>query len=330
MADQVRLASIGLGWWGNVLADAAVAAGAEVAACYARNLEARHEFARKHGCVAAPSFEAVLADPAIDGILLATPHSTHADLIVAAAAAGKHVFVEKPLALTVVESKRAIAAMDEAGLVLQVGHNKRRHPAMRRLKEMVTGGELGQVISMETNQSVANALGFAPGYWRADRAESPLGGMTSLGVHMIDNMHYLLGPIGRVFAFTNVLMDQPPIDDVTAVVVEFESGTLGYLGTSFVVPRTTSVALRGTDAAAFSTEDGARFFVQARGDDAPTEEPVEQLDTVADELAEFARCIGGGGIPETGGPEALEVIAVMEAMMAASESGTAQAVGDFR
>jgi predicted dehydrogenase len=330
MSEKVRLASVGLGWWGNVLADGAVARGAEIAACFARTPESREEFARKQGCEAAPSYEAVLDDPAIDGVILAIPHSTHADYVVTAAAAGKHVFVEKPFTLTVADAKRAIAAMEEAGKVLLVGHNRRRQPAIRRLKELVAGGDLGLVVAIETNQSVPNAHKFAPGYWRADRAESPLGSMTSLGVHMIDTMHYLLGPVGRVFAFTNVLIEQPPIDDVTTVVFEFESGALGYLGTSFVVPRTATVAVRGTDAAAMVAEDGARFYLQNREDPAPVEEPIEKLDTVADELGEFVRCIREGGTPETGGTEALEVIAVMEAMVAASESGTAQAVADFR
>ena len=330
MTDTVKLASIGLGWWGNMLADAAVAAGAEIAACFARYPEARDEFAAKHGCVAASSFEAVLADPAIDGVLIATPHTTHADYIVAAAAAGKHVFVEKPLALTVTDAKRAMMATEGAGTVLLVGHNRRRQPAMRRLKEMIAGGDLGHVVAIETNQSIPNALGFAPDYWRADRAENPLGGMANLGVHMIDTMNYLLGPIDRVSAFSNLLIEQPPIDDITVVIVEFESGVLGYLGTSFVVPRTTTVAVRGTDASAESTEDGARFFVQARADAAPTEKDVEQIDTVADELGEFVRCIGDGGTPETGGPEALEAVAVMDAMTASAESATVQRVADFR
>lgn len=330
MTDNVRLASVGLGWWGKVLAEKAVAGGAEIAACYARTAEAREEFARSQGCEAASSYEAVLADPAIDGVILATPHSTHGDYIVAAAEAGKHVFVEKPFTLTVADGKRSMAAMAEAGRVLMVGHNRRRQPAIRRMKELVTNGELGLVVAIETNQSVPNAHKFAPGYWRADRTESPLGSMTSLGVHMIDTMHYLLGPIGRVFAFTKVLIEQPPIDDTTTVVFEFESGALGYLGTSFVVPRSATVVVRGTDRAALMAEDGARFFLQDRADPVPVEQSLEPLDTVADELGEFVNCIREGGTPETGGPEGLEVIAVLEAMVASSESGTAQDVEDFR
>ncbi len=328
--EMVRLASIGLGWWGNVLAEKAKQAGAEIVTAYARGASGREDFARKHACAQAETYTEVLADPTVDGVLIATPHSTHAGYILEAAAAGKHVFVEKPLTLTVKDAKRCIAAMAEAGKVLAVGHNRRRQPIMRHIKDRITAGELGTVVMIETNQSISNALRFAPGYWRADREESPLGGMTSLGVHMIDTMTYLLGPIERVFASTKVLLDDPPIDDVTMVVVEFASGPLGYLGTSFVVPRATTLTVRGTGGAVFSKEDGTRMLTQDIGDQAPTEQPVEQLDTVVAELDEFIRSIRGETQPETGGAEGLEVVAVMEAMVASSLSGTAQAVADFR
>ena len=222
-----------------------------------------------------------------------------------------------------------MSAMEKAGKVLFVGHNRRRQPAIRRIKKMIEDGDLGVVVMIETNQSTANALGFKPGYWRADRGESPLGGMTSLGVHMIDTMHYMLGPIGRVFAFSGVLLEPPPIDDVTVVVFEFESGPLGYLGTSFVVPRTATVAVRGTGGSVMMTEDGSRLSIQGTADPVPHEEPVQRLDTVTDELDEFIRCIQGEAKPETGAAEGLEVVAVLEAMVASSESGTAQAVKDF-
>ena len=330
MTENVRLASVGLGWWGNVLAEAAASVGGDIVAAYARSEGSREDFATKHGCRPAASYEDILADPAVDAILLATPNTTHGEYVVAAAEAGKHVFVEKPFTLTVAEGKRSIDAMEAAGTVLFVGHNKRRLPAIRRLKELVDGGELGTVISIETNLTRNGALNFEPGYWRADRTESPLGGMTSLGVHMIDNMHYLLGPIGRVFAFSNVLLDTPPIDDITMVVVEFESGQLGYLGTSFVSPITVRVEVRGTEGAAYSDEDGARFFRQSRSDRARIEEPIDTIDTIADELDEFLRSVRGEATPETGGAEGLAVIAVMEAMVAAAESGRAQDVRDFR
>jgi predicted dehydrogenase len=330
MTDTVRLGLAGLGWWGRVLAQAAVGAGAEIAGGFARTAATRESFTTEFGGRAFESYQAMLDDPGVDGVLLATPHSTHADQIVLAANAGKHVFVEKPFTLTVADGKRAMSAAEEAGVVLQVGHDRRRQPANRQLKRMIDAGELGTVIMVETNQSVPNALRFEPGYWRANRTESPLGGMTSLGVHMLDTMTYLLGRVERVFAFTRGILDAPPIDHATAIVLEFASGPLGYLGTSFVVPKTTSVTVRGTRGMAINDENGTRFYRQAVDETSRVEEPIEVLDTIVDQLGEFVRSIQGGAVPETGGAQGLEVIAVLEAAVASSESGRAESVSDFR
>ena len=179
--DKVRLGSVGLGWWGGVLADGAAAGDeAVVVSCFARTPETREKFANDRGLRAAASFEDMLADDEIEGVLLATSHESHADMIEAAASAGKHIFVEKPFTLSVDDGKRAIAAAEKAGVVLQVGHNKRRQPANRRLKQMIESGDLGSVVMVETHQNAPNALKFAGEYWRASRDESPLGSMTSL------------------------------------------------------------------------------------------------------------------------------------------------------
>lgn len=330
MSGNVRLASAGLGWWGRVLAGAALAGGGEIAGGYARTPANRAAFTDEFGGRGFDSYEAILEADDVDGVMLATPHSTHADQIVSAAAADKHVFVEKPLALTAGDARRAVQAADEAGVVLQVGHNQRRQPANRRLKALIDSGELGTVTMIETNQSVPNALRFEDGYWRASRTESPLGGMTSLGVHMLDTMMYLLGPVQRVFAFSKGILDGPPIDHATSIVLEFSSGPLGYLGTSFVVPRTATVTVRGTAGMAVNEENGARFFTQATGDSTLVEEPIETIDTVADELAEFVKSIQGIARPETGGPQGLAVIEVLEAAVASSESGRAESVSGIR
>lgn len=328
--DNVRLASVGLGWWGKVLADGARSAGAEIVGAYARSRESRIDFTDAHGGRPFESFEEVLAADDVEGILLATPHLTHAGLIRAAAEAGKHVFVEKPLTLTVASAKSAVAAAEESGVVLQVGHDRRRQPANRKIKQLIDEGELGTVTMVETQQSTPNALGFDPGYWRANHQESPLGGMTSLGVHMVDTMTYLLGPVERVSAFSKEILDHPPIDHATTIILEFASGPLGYLGTSFVVPRTTTVTVRGTEGSVTNAENGTRLFWQGRDDDAPREQEVVVLDTVADELGEFVRSIRGEATPETGGAEGTEVVAVLEAAVASRESGRPVAVDDFR
>src|ERR671918_604664 len=97
---SVRVASVGVGWWGARLADAAIAEGLAIGSCFSPS-DRRLEFAQKYGCRAAASWDEVLGDPDVEAVLLATPHSIHADQVVDAAAAGKHVFVEKPLALNV-------------------------------------------------------------------------------------------------------------------------------------------------------------------------------------------------------------------------------------
>jgi predicted dehydrogenase len=326
-----RFGLIGLGWWGGVLTAAARASGeADVVACYARSPEARAGFAAEHGCRAAESLDALLSDPEVDGVLIATPHSTHADLIERAAAAGRHIFVEKPMTLTVAEARRAIDAAERAGVVLQVGHNARRQPAVRRIKAMLDSGDLGTLLQLEGNRSgpAAHLPGLAP--WRAERAESPAGGMAAMGTHIVDTLHYLVGSARRVFAFSVDRLDVRPIDDATAVTIEYESGPIGYIGTSYFVPAVNTVAAYGTDASAWSEQDGARFYLQQRADATRTEQPIETIDSLADELGEFAGCVQGVGAPETGATEGLEVAVVMEAIVRSVRDGCAVEVADLR
>jgi predicted dehydrogenase len=327
--EPLRVASIGLGWWGGVLAEKAVDAGLELVSCFARTPEARNEFAQKHGCRAAQSIDELLSDPEVEAVLVATPHSTHADIAVEAASAGKHVFVDKPFTLTVAEARRATEAAEAAGVVLQVGHNRRRQPANRRLKQMVEDGELGMIHYAEANLSYPKGLNPRTG-WRGDPAESPAGGMTGLGVHMADNLIYLLGVPARVAAFTKQVIAVGTLDDVTTATLEFESGPLAFLATAMVIPDIARTALWGTEAAAWNEVDGARFYVQKVGEKEREEQPVETLDTVRDELEELARNVREGLRPETGGPEALEVVAVLEGIVESAATGQVVDLAEVR
>ncbi|HSL24873.1 MAG TPA: Gfo/Idh/MocA family oxidoreductase [Acidimicrobiia bacterium] len=322
MADTPRLAIVGLGWWGTELVKAVKASGAAaVTTCFARTEESRREFAAEHGISAADSFQAILADPEVDGVLLATSHSSHVPLLIEAASAGKHVFVEKPLTLTVAEGRRGLAAADRAGVVLQVGHNRRRQPANRKIKEMIDSGELGQVVAVEALHTGGRGLHIDPQSWRADPAESPLSGMTGMGVHQIDNMHYLIGPIKAVSARSNRLVKRTSLDDASVLVLEFASGVVGTLVTSYVAPPMVRSSVIGTKAAAWNELDGKRLLIQSASEREPRATDMAFHDTLADELAEFARCITTGATPETGGIEGLRVVAVMEAAMKAAATG---------
>lgn len=329
MPDKVRLAVVGLGSWGAELVRGVHNSGvAEVTACYARTESSRVAFAAEHGIKAAPTFEALLDDPDIEGLMLATSHSSHATLARAAAAAAKHVFVEKPFTLNVAEGRQTMKEASEAGIVLQVGHNRRRQPANRRMKEMVESGEMGQVVAAEANQSGSRGLTIDLSSWRTDPAESPLSGMTGMGVHQIDTMLYLLGRIEAVSARTNRIVKRTALDDASVLALEFANGAVGTLVTSYVAPPTVRIGVIGTGAAAWNELDGRRLMVQAISDKEPAEVEIDVLDTVTDEVIEFASCIRSGKAPETGGLEGLRVVAVMEAAIEAATGGGTVAVAD--
>jgi predicted dehydrogenase len=317
--DPVRVASVGLGRWGSALASRAPKQ-LDVVTCFARTPETREEFAQQHGCDQASSWEQVLEDPRVEAVLVATPHSTHPTLVEQAAEAGKHVFVDKPFTLTVAEGKRAVRACESAGVVLQVGHNRRRQPGTRRLKQLVEAGDLGIPHYAEANLSYPKGLNPRSG-WRGDPEESPAGGMTGLGVHMADNLIYLFGSPSRLAGFSRKIAGVGTLDDATTVTLEFPDGPLAFLATSMVIPDIARTAVFGTEAAAWNEVDGERFYFQAVGEKERSEQPVDTIDTVAEELAEFAECVRTGGRPEVGGPEALEVVAVLEGVVEAAKTG---------
>ncbi|MDP6364831.1 MAG: hypothetical protein QF787_01590 [Nitrospinota bacterium] len=120
------------------------------------------------------------------------------------------------------------------------------------------------------------------------------------------------------------------LDDITSIGLEFESGPLGYIGVSQVIPLSIRTAAFGTEAAAWSEEDGTRLFFQKKGEQARSEIPVESGDAPSDQLREFASCIREGAAPETGGAEGLEVVAAMEAIIESAKSGRLAEVADFR
>ncbi|MEA2635757.1 MAG: hypothetical protein QOJ33_368 [Chloroflexota bacterium] len=318
----VRLAVIGVGVYGGVLAQTAKTAGlAEIVACFDVSPERRERFAHEIGCRPVASLEALLADPDVDGALIATPHSTHPAIVEQVALASKHVFVEKPLALTVAGARRAISAAELAHVVLQVGHRRRRQPANRRIRRMIDAGDLGTVLQLEATYMDPGGLSTTLPGWRRDPRESPAGAMTALGVHMVDTFHFLVGPAKRVSAFSTRAPGMGAIDQATTLLIEYECGALGSINTSYYVPPIVTLAAYGTGGSAWNEEDGNRVFIQAVGDTRRREEPIETIDTVADELTEFVRCINHAVEPETGGAAGLEVARVLEATVESARSG---------
>jgi predicted dehydrogenase len=328
--DSVGLGLIGLGWWGSELADAADRGGAaRVVSCFARSEGSRSEFAARHGCRPASTLDEMLTDPEVEGVLIATSHQSHRPLVEAAARAGKHVFVEKPLTTSVENGMACVEVAAAAGVILQVGHQRRRTAANRRIRQMLDVGELGDVETVVAHQSIPNGFKMPEDAWRWDPEQSPLGSMASLGVHKIDTMHYLVGPIARVSTFTRAGRSRP-IDEATVLAIEFENGALATLTTSFFTPPVNEIAVFGTLAAAYNTKGGMELSVQGRDEPAAKKVDLPKVDPVADQIIGFARAVRGLGPVEPDGETALRVVAVMEAAVESAETGRAVEVAGYR
>jgi predicted dehydrogenase len=230
---MIRAAVVGLGWWGKTLVESAENSDAiRFTAGATRTMSPEVDsFAKQKHLRLAPSFDALLADKDLDAVVLATPHSMHVTQVMAAAAAGKHVYCEKPFTLTKREAEDAVAAVRQAGVTLAVGYNRRFHPEMTKLRDMIRGGELGTILHVEATMTFPNALTINPKHWRADKAETPLGGLMPMGVHAIDGMIDLCGPIDHAFAQSFRRAAPIDADDTTSILVRMKEGMSGYLGT---------------------------------------------------------------------------------------------------
>lgn len=317
----VRLGLIGLGNWGGRLARAITTLdGVDLTTCFARTPDRREAFAAERGCKAAGSMDELFE--AVDGVLIATPHSTHVELVEAAAASGTHIMVEKPLSLTVAEGRRAIAAAEAGGVLLQVAHYRRRFSPIRLMKAMIEAGELGTILQVDGHFS--KPIGFDPKRpWRNDPSEAPAGAMTALGVHTADDLMYLVGPIRRLWALSGSTLLDTNLDDAGSVLLEFESGIQGTMRMAMSTPTVATVSVFGTKGAARSEDDGHRLFTTSLPDDRWEEHPVEPVDGVAANLAAFAESVRTGAQPETDGLAALRVVAVMEGIVASAAAGGA-------
>jgi predicted dehydrogenase len=245
---MISAAIVGIGTWGQNLV-ASVQGRSELirfAAGTTRRPGKAAEFCSRHSIRLFGGYEEVLKDKDIDAVVLATPHSMHAEQIVAAAKAGKHVFTEKPLGLDRESSERAVAACAERGVTLAVGYNWRFQPALREIRRMLEDGRLGKLLHIEGNFCGPSAYRFAREHWRHDRAEVPAGGMTGRGVHVVDAMLYLAGKMESVHAQSARLVQDFGMDDTTSMLFRFQSGATGYLGTVIATSETWRMQVFGS------------------------------------------------------------------------------------
>lgn len=228
---MVRCAIVGLGRWGQTLVNSVQGKSDKIRFVrgVTRTPKSAATFAADHGFPLDSDYEAALADPKVDAVVLTTPHSVHAEQIALAAKAKKHVFVDKPVTLTRESAVKAVAAAKRAGIVLAAGHNRRFLPALQELKRLIDDGALGTILHLEGNMSGPGGYRYRKGMWRADPVESPAGGMGGSGIHMVDSMIYLVGPVATVQVSSFRLVLDLPIDDTTTMLLRFKGKASGYV-----------------------------------------------------------------------------------------------------
>ena len=311
---MINAAIVGLGRWGQTLVNAVQGKSDKLCFTHAvsRDPARVREFTAQHGLETVGTLDAVLGDPAIDTVVLATPHSLHLEQIVAAARAGKAVFCEKPLSLTKADALRATEACRDAGVVLGVGTDKRFFPAMDALARLVADGELGRVLHLEGNFSnEVSARMFSP--WRDSPNESPAGGLTGTGIHLLDSFVRIAGPVRHVHA--QLLAHRPAPDplDTLSVLLEFESGISGMLGVVRSTPAYWRVHVFGCDGSAEAL--GRTELVVRKSGREPKRRTFAPADSVRVNLEAFADAVAGRAPYPISPREIVDVVAAFEAIV---------------
>jgi predicted dehydrogenase len=340
---MINAAIVGLGWWGGTLVEAVQGSSDKIrfiAAHTRSRSEKDREIADKHGLDLADSYEALLANPDIDAVVLATPPRGHRDQVVAAARAGKHVFCEKPFMVDGDEAREAVAAIEKAGLTLGLGYNRRFHPSWIDLKQRITSGELGTILHFECTMTFPNALTQPAGAWRAQRGEAPCGGLFPMGVHAIDGMIDLGGKINEVFCQSFRRVNPNDNDDTTSILFRFDQGMSGYLGIMTTTAPTFRFQVYGSEGMALlggvthvtghsSTQRRSGLFGNytispIKGDARPIDVP--QFDVNRAELEAFASAASGGEPYPISHEEMIEGAAATAAIIRSAGSGKVEKV----
>ena len=328
--QPLRAATIGIGWWSDVLANAVQRSDAiRIVACYTRSDEKKRIFAARYRCRAASSYEEILADPSIDAILNTTPNSAHLETVRMAAAAGKHVFLDKPIANTVAEGLEIARQCDAAKVVLALGYQRRRESHFRWIKSEIEAGRFGRLVQAEANISRDRLGKIDLSSWRYQASGMPGGVMLQIGIHYVDVLEMLLGPVARVSATSAQLVLPGENPDVAAMILEHESGAISNLSASYAsAGEYYMLNVYGKDASAYyDLFGGLRYF--RRGDTGPRPVTVAVNDTIREELEEFAHCVRSGGRPETDGLWASHNLAVVCAGIRSAREGRAINVSEI-
>ena len=324
----IRLGVAGLGYWGpNLARNFAALPGCELTWCCDARAEARERYAR-----AFPSarftgeLEDLLGDPELDAVVLATPVPSHAALAERVLRAGKHCFVEKPLAQSVADAERAVAAAEESGRTLMVGHLLEYHPGVRMLADMVGAGELGDPYYMYSQRLNLGKL-------RADE-----NALWSLGAHDVTVMLALAGGVPVEVTAHGSSFVRDGVEDVVFAHMRFGSGLAAHLHLSWLDPhKERRITVVGSQRMATfddmalehkltiydkgfdpDADSYGEYITRSAGERSPA---ISNREPLRIECEHFVDCVRTRQAPRSDGRSGLRVVRVLEALQSSLEAG---------
>jgi predicted dehydrogenase len=331
---MLRTAVVGLGWWGRIISQtiAAHSRKLQVVRGVDPNLPAVEPLARTLGFPVGATLDDALRDPEVQAVVIATPHILHEAQIVAAARAGKHVFAEKPLGLTLASARRSVDACRAAGVVLGIGHERRFEPPQAELRRMCDSGALGTLMQVEANFSHDKFVALPADNWRLSPEQAPAGGMTATGIHLLDLMLSLLGPAARVCAHSRTLASRLPAGDSLSVLVELRSGASATLNVMMATPFVSRFAAFGSrgwveirDKTHVENPTGWLVTHAMTGESPVTVDYAKAMPVLAN-LEAFADAVSGSAAYPIPQVQMLRTIAALEAVFRSARSGRIEEV----
>ena len=329
----VSAAIIGLGWWGRKMVTLVNAGGADMH--FVRGVDPTPEagaFANEKGLTYSTDMAEALTDPAIEAVVLATPHSLHRQQIEQVVAAGKHVFCEKPLDLTKAGAQASVELCRKAGLVLGMGHERRFEPPIAEILAAAQDGRLGRLLQIEANFSHDKFLGLDPSNWRLKADQAPAGGMTATGIHLTDLAVKLMGrPLDVRVACENLASTIPQGDTMSAH-IRFANGGTAYVSATLATPFVSRFAVFGTngwievrDKAHVEAPEG---WVVTEGwkNQRITVREVGPAEPVRDNLRAFAHAVRGKSDYPISGEDMINNIALLEAIVRSAKTSNVEAI----
>ncbi len=328
---MINATLVGFGWWGQYIINS-LKDSPKIRICDVIdvNPDPIRDLVSQYQATLSSDFDNALKNPDSDIVILATPHSLHEQQVIAAAKAGKHVFCEKPLGLTHASAARSIAACENAGVKLGIGHERRFEPALMEIKRMVDAGELGTIMHVESNFSHDKLANVDIKDWRASEVDAPAAGMTGMGIHLTDAYLNMFGPITEVYAQTAQRLVQSKSGDVVSVQVRFKSGVTGYLSAVLVTPLFLRYQVFGSKAWVEArnethpdTKGVTHLTVYRTGVD-PVETTFEWVDAVRENFHAFADYVAESGEYPFTTEQKLANISVLEAICSSVHDGKVQ------